>query len=960
MELTLDDALQQAVEAHKGGQVKEAERLYTAILNAQPKHANANYNMGVLAVGAGRTPESLPFFKTALETNPSIVQYWLSYTDALIQLDQIVDAQTVLDQAKGKGASGQAFERLEQRLNELTETQVEADLYIDGQNQVRPNVLDSLKLDQAIRLARKKAKEGSPEDSNRIYNDILTKFPQNKRALDGIKSLSGRFIGKASKVQDPSQDQIQPLINLYQQGQFQQALDSTKQLLKQFPNSLTLYNIQGAADAGLGQFDAAIDSYIRALKIKPDNADAYNNMGTALNDKGDPEAAIDSFKQALKIEPDFAEAYSNMGKALKVKGKLDASIDSYQNAIRIKPDYANAYNNMGIALNDKGDLEAAIDSYQKAISIEPGYAEAFNNMGAAQKDKGDLEAAIESFKHALIINPDYAEAYNNMGIALKNKGDLEAAIDSYKQALKIKPDSAETYSNIGIALKEKGYLEAAIDSYQQALKINPDLARVWNNLIFPLQAIKLQVPSVEKLLSKINPKTGSQYAQIAKSILSFSLHQGGNNAERALNEVYRLLSKADDRITRNPEVTNKESPPQIIGPDNTVALVHFGRSGTGLLHSLIDYHPEVSTMPSIYFSEFFNHSTWEKIVSEGWSKMVDHFIANYEVLFDASTRSPIQTKSKHHINYLGQKDGMANVGDQRDEVLRVDKALFRLELRRLMDLNDHLDAYVFFKLVHMAYDKALKDHNLKNLIFYHIHNPDNYAKLNFAHAAPNASWVMMVREPIQACESWVNSDFHKNEYTDILTKIITMLFEIDNILYHKQRSVGVRLEDLKEFPRKTIPALCDWMGIEETESLYEMTAQGKKWWGDPISPDYAKDGMEPFGTTSIRRKVGIVFTENDQFILRTLFHPFSVRFGYVEENLEQFKADLKAIRPMLDKMFGFEKTLVERTQADAGQFVKSGSYLYLRSGLIERWNVLAKCHTYPNMIKPLKIKFKQN
>ena len=51
----------------------------------------------------------------------------------------------------------------------------------------------------------------------------------------------------------------------------------------------------------------------------------------------------------------------------------------------------------------------------------------------------------------------------------------------------------------------------------------------------------------------------------------------------------------------------------------------------------------------------------------------------------------------------------------------------------------------------------------------------------------------------------------------------------------------------------------------------------------------------------------------------------------------------------------FEKIIPERTQVDAEQFMKSGSYLYLRSGLIERWNVLAKLHTYPNMIKPLNI-----
>ena len=335
--------------------------------------------------------------------------------------------------------------------------------------------------------------------------------------------------------------------------------------------------------------------------------------------------------------------------------------------------------------------------------------------------------------------------------------------------------------------------------------------------------------------------------------------------------------------------------------------------------------------------------------------MADHFIATYGVLFDASVQNLIESKSGKLIANVGQKEGMENVGDQRDEVLRVDKVLFREELQRLMSHHDQLDPFAFFKLAHIAYDKALKDCDHKNLIFYHIHNPDNYAKLNFVQAAPNVSWVMMVREPLQACESWVRSNFHNNGYTEILTKIITMLFEIDNIIYDKQRSVGVRLEDLKESPRKTIPALCDWMGIEEAESTYEMTAQGKRWWGDPVSPDYKKDGMKPFGKTSINRKVGAVFTENDQFILRTLFYPFSVRFGYVEENLEQFKADLKTIRPMLDEIFGFEKAIAERKQLDAEQLIKSGSYLYFRSGLINRWNVLFKFHTYPNMIKPLNI-----
>ena len=50
MELTIKQALQKAVEAHKAGQIQEADSLYTAILRAQPKHPDANHNMGVLAV----------------------------------------------------------------------------------------------------------------------------------------------------------------------------------------------------------------------------------------------------------------------------------------------------------------------------------------------------------------------------------------------------------------------------------------------------------------------------------------------------------------------------------------------------------------------------------------------------------------------------------------------------------------------------------------------------------------------------------------------------------------------------------------------------------------------------------------------------------------------------------------------------------------------------------------------
>ncbi|MDB9834332.1 tetratricopeptide repeat protein, partial [Planktomarina temperata] len=514
---------------------------------------------------------------------------------------------------------------------------------------------------------------------------------------------------------------------------------------------------------------------------------------------------------------------------------------------------------------------------------------------------------------------------------------------------------ADAHSNMGVALQDKGELDAAIDSFKQALKIKPDYAEAWNNITFPLQAIKSRVSSEEELVSYYPEDTGSNYYQIAKSILNFKIKLGGTDAEKSLSESLNALAKADYSVIKKPEHSKDSASSQMELTDEVIALVHFGRSGTGLLHSLIDGHLEVSTLPSIYLSQYFDSSTWERIICGGWSQMADQFMAMYDVIFDAMSTVPVQTQSNKLISNIGRKEGMANVGDQRDEVLSVDKTLFSAELQRLMNCYDQLDSFLFFKLIHRAYDKTINNAHQKNLIFYHIHNPDTYAKLNFVQSAPKANWVMMVREPVQSCESWLKKSSQQNKYFEFTQKIRSMLFEIDNIIYYQQNSVGVRLEDLKECPRQTIPALCNWMGIEETESLYEMTAQGKKWWGDPASPDFARDGMNAFGKTSINRKLGSVFSTNDQFILRTLFYPFSVRFGYVEENAEQFKIDLQTIRPMLDDMFDFERTIAEQTEVDPERFMKSGSYLNFRSGLIERWDILNEFQTYPNMIAPLRI-----
>ncbi len=116
MELTVDQALQQGVAAHKEGKRQDAEQLYRAILQAQPKHPDANHNPGVLAVAVGKPLEAIPLFKLALDANPKMEQFWLSYIDVQIKVERFDEAQRVLVEGKESGVSLEKLDALKQRL----------------------------------------------------------------------------------------------------------------------------------------------------------------------------------------------------------------------------------------------------------------------------------------------------------------------------------------------------------------------------------------------------------------------------------------------------------------------------------------------------------------------------------------------------------------------------------------------------------------------------------------------------------------------------------------------------------------------------------------------------------------------------------------------------------------------------------------------------------------------------
>ena len=607
-------------------------------------------------------------------------------------------------------------------------------------------------------------------------------------------------------------------------------------------------------------------------------------------------------------------------------------------------------------LFSQGYVEQVLNQSTKLLKKFPDSVALNIIIGDAHTKLQKFDAAITSYTNAIKLKPDFAVSYFNLGVALQDKGDFETAIQSYKKAIAIKPAYLAAYYNTAVSFGKIGFLENSVKYFLETIRLDPYHYSSWNNLLFPLHVLKNKNSnSFKNLMKKLEVLTNTK-ARMNLEILKYDLSRGSLEAEKPMDKAIAQMPQDANFCIKNPKIDSNHGKRIVNKPKRIFALFQTGRAGTGLLHSLIDGHSEVSTLPSIYFSEYFDPTIWEKITAGGWEEMAMRFIEIFPVLFDARNPSPVLSVGGKLLSNIGQSEGLCSLGDESNEVLTLDKNRFYVELKKLISSRENLNALNFFELVQDAYDKTIYKNSKSDTIFYHIHNPSNCAQLNFTRSASNLNCILMVREPVQSCESWVKLSLEAGNYEVLLHPVITMLFEIDNPIFNKNCSVGIRLEDLKNFPKKTLRELCKWMGIKEEKSLYEMTCQGKKWWGNQVEASVIMEGVAPFDKSSISREVGEVFSERDQLILRTLFYPFRVHFNYVEANEEDFLKDLLTIRPMLDQMFDFEKIYVEKYISNPKRFKKSVPFLYVRERLIERWKTLKNCKTYPNMISPMKIK----
>ena len=276
-----------------------------------------------------------------------------------------------------------------------------------------------LPVDKALLKARSHMKRGEIAEAEILYKSVLKAFPTNKKAKQGLAGLKNP--PKTTTNLNLPQDTIEKLVRLYNTGRLELVIKKAQKLTKIYPEEFVVWNLLGAASAGLGKVVEASQAFKRVIEINPKFADGYNNFGLACQQLGRREEAIKAYTIALKLNPNYASAYNNLGNTLKEIGNLEEAIKAYKKALSLEPNYATVYNNLGNALKDQGKLDEAITAFNKALHLEADNAATYNNIGLTLKDQGKSEKAKESFNRALSLKSDYAKAHRNLSTLVKYK-----------------------------------------------------------------------------------------------------------------------------------------------------------------------------------------------------------------------------------------------------------------------------------------------------------------------------------------------------------------------------------------------------------------------------------------------------------------------------------------------------------------------------------------------------------
>jgi protein O-GlcNAc transferase len=328
--MTVDEAIQQAIQHHRAGRLAEAEAIYRQILSQIPNQPDALRLLGMLAQKTGHQDAAIDLLSRAIQANPALAEIHASLGNALAMKGRLDEAIAAYQKA----------------------IQLKPD-YFDVCNNLGNAMQISGKLDEAIAWYQR-AVEIKP-DFAEAWSNLGQTLLQKDRVEESV-AASRRAI--KCKENFPAAH-VHLGSGLAASGKLDEAIVAFQRAIELNPNSVEAYNNLGNALKANRQFAAALVAYERAIQLRPDATQSLDNLLNVLNGLwviADTSLAVAAYERAARLRPASPEVYNGLGNIYLQRGQIDEAIASYRRGLELKPESSGTHSNMLLALNYHGEF----------------------------------------------------------------------------------------------------------------------------------------------------------------------------------------------------------------------------------------------------------------------------------------------------------------------------------------------------------------------------------------------------------------------------------------------------------------------------------------------------------------------------------------------------------------------------------------------------------------------------
>ena len=254
-----------------------------------------------------------------------------------------------------------------------------------------------------------------------------------------------------------------------------------------------------------------------------------------------------------------------------------------------------------------------------------------------------------------------------------------------------------------------------------------------------------------------------------------------------------------------------------------VAISHFiSRSGTLYLHSLLDNHPEIATIPgTIDIVELLqineNHTIEE---------CFQIFKKNNPKFFDTSKFTFVDKNNS----------SLWNLGENKNDKIITDENLFKKNFLESLK-NVKINSRNVLISLYYAYAKT-HNKNFEKLKIILMHPHEKKTTLKFFNYFTDSVFLIPIRNPFRAYEGIIKKIKYVNTLRDReyypSGQLIESALDIKDFYESKLNMYFIKLENLGFNKEKIMKRLSEILEIDFNETMLKSTFGGKKYWSNSI------------------------------------------------------------------------------------------------------------------------------